>query len=375
MLIPFIDLLAQYNSIKKEIDKAIHSVIKSGKFILGPDVEFLEKEVANYCGTRYAVGTASGTDAILLSLLSCNIGPGDEVITTPFTFIATTETIIHCGAKPVFVDIDPRTYNIDAGKIPFKITKKTKAILPVHLFGHSCDMDKIMEIANKHKLKVIEDCAQAMGSLYNGKHVGSIGDTGALSFFPTKNLGCFGDGGMVITNNKKIADKIKILRNHGSLKKYYYNLNGFNSRLDTIQAAVLRVKLRYLSKWIKKRQRIASLYTGILNNHNVITPYIAPYANHSFNYYTIRVPNGRRDRMKEYLLSKGISTEIYYPLCLHLQDVYKSLGFKRGAFPIAEKLQEEVLSLPVYPELTENTINEALKNIQKHIGIICQPNL
>lgn len=352
-MIPFVDLTTQYNSIKKEIDGAIQRVVKSGKFILGPDVELLEKEIASYCGTRYAVGVASGTDALLLSLLSCGISPGDEVITTPFTFIATAESIIHCGARPVFVDIDPRTYNIDPEKIPSKITKKTKAILPVHLFGHSCDMDPIMHIAKKNKLKVIEDCAQAMGSLYKNRHVGSIGDSGCLSFFPTKNLGCFGDGGMVITNNKKIAEKVRILRNHGAEKKYHYILNGFNSRLDTLHAAVLRVKLKHLDNWIKKRQRIAEIYTNLLSN--IITPYIAPYTRHSFNYYTIRIPNGNRDKIQQRLTRKGISAEIYYPICLHKE---------RGSLPVSERYQDEVLSLPIYPELTEDYIKQICLNLQ-----------
>lgn len=355
MRIPFIGLQAQYKSIKKEIDNAVKSVVDSGRFILGPDVQLLEKEIASYCGAKYAAAAASGTDAIHLALLACGINPGDEVITTPFTFVATTESIIHCGAKPVFVDIDPYTYNIDPDKISSKITKKTKAILPVHLFGQSADMNKIMAIAKKHKLKVIEDCAQAMGSFYKNRHVGSIGGAGALSFFPTKNLGCFGDGGMVITNNKQIAEKTRKLRNHGSDKKYYYDSNGFNSRLDTIQAAIIRVKLRQLNKWIEKRRQAAEYYTKLLSGANVITPYSADYAKHSFNYYTIRLKN--RNEVQKRLSLNGIPSEIYYPLCLHLQEVYKNLGYKKGSLPIAEQCQDEVLSLPIYPELSKKEIS------------------
>lgn len=351
MIIPFVNLKAQFNPF---IERAIHNVIRSGRFILGPEVNSVEKEIAAYCGAKYAAGAASGTDALLLSLISCGIGPGDEVITTPFTFIATTESIIRCGARPVFVDIDPRTYNIDAEKILPAITKKTKAILPVHLFGHSCDMDPIMQTAKRHKLKVIEDCAQAMGSLYKNRHVGSIGDSGCLSFFPTKNLGCFGDGGMVITNSKKIAEKVRILRNHGAMKKYHYVADGFNSRLDSIQAAVLRIKLKHLDKWIKKRGEIAALYTKLLTG--VIPPYTAPYTRHSFNYYTIRVPN--RDKVQKLLAKNGISTEIYYPICLHK---------KRRALFFSEKYKDEVLSLPVYPGLTEKEIVRICKLINEAV--------
>jgi len=367
MKISFIDLQKQYKSIKKQIDKAISSVVVSGKFILGPDVEMLENEIAEYCGTEHAVGVASGTDALHLALLGAGIKSGDEVITTPFTFIATTETIAHCGAIPVFVDIDPITYNIDISQIKNKITSKTKAILPVHLFGHACNMDEIMNIANANKIKVIEDCAQAMGTTYKNRHVGSIGDAGTLSFFPTKNLGCYGDGGMVITNSHEIAEKIKQLRNHGSYKKYYYNANGFNSRLDSIQAAILRVKLKNLNKWIKKRREIAKLYTQLLKNSNITCPSEENYTTHSFNYYTIKIPGNCRTAIQKDLIENGIPSEIYYPQSLHLQEAYNYLNYKKGSLPVAEKCQDEVLSLPIYPELSTKEVKYICKIINKII--------
>lgn len=367
MQIPFVDLNTQHKPIRKEIDAAIKSVIKSGKFIFGPEVEKFEKETAEYCGTKFAVSVASGTDAIKIALLSCGIEKGDEVITTPFTFIATSETIILCGAKPVFADIDPSTCNIDPAKIESLITKKTKAILPVHLFGHSCDMDKIKKIAKKYNLKIIEDCAQSMGTLYKGKQTGSLGNAGALSFFPSKNLGCFGDGGMVVTNNSETAEKAKIFRNHGQIKKYHYSLHGYNSRLDTIQAAVLSIKLKHLNKWIEKRQTAALTYNKYLANTEIITPSSAPYTTHSFNYYTIKIP-GKRNQIKESLAEKGIYTEIYYPLSLHLQEVYKNLGYKLGDFPNAELCQNEVLSLPMHPELKEKQIKYICECILDNIG-------
>jgi dTDP-4-amino-4,6-dideoxygalactose transaminase len=365
MKISFIDLQKQYKSIKKNIDKTVSSVIQSGKFILGPDVELLEKEIAKYCGTEYAVAVASGTDALHLALLGAGIKQGDEVITTPFTFIATTETIAHCGAIPVFVDIDPVTFNIDVSKIKSKITNKTRAILPVHLFGHACNMDDIMNIATSNNLKVIEDCAQAMGTTYKAKHVGSIGDAGTLSFFPTKNLGCYGDGGMIITNTKELAEKLKQLRNHGSYQKYYYNTNGFNSRLDSIQAAILRVKLKNIAKWIKKRREIARLYTQLLKNPFIIPPYAEKYTSHSFNYYTIKIQNGSRSEIQKFLAENGIPSEIYYPQSLHLQEAYNYLNYKKGDFPVAEKCQNEVLSLPIYPELSTKEVKYICKTINK----------
>jgi len=366
MNIPLVDLKAQYELIKSEIDKAVQEVIQSGQFILGPEVEAFESEVAAYCGTKYAVGVASGTDALQLAFLACSIKPGDEVITTPFTFIATAETIAKCGATPVFADIDPKTYNIDPAKLESKISHKTKAILPVHLYGQSADMSPIVELARKYNLKVIEDCAQALGAECRGKKVGSIGDVGCLSFFPSKVLGAYGDGGMIVTNNPGIAERAKILRNHGCREKYYHLIHGFNSRLDSLQAAILRVKLKHLNDWIKMRRQKASLYSQLLEGIvDIEPPYVASDSYHIFNYYTIRLsPRLDRGKLKEFLSSQGVGTAIYYPLSLHLQEVYKSLDYKLGDFPESERAQGEVLSIAIYPELEDRQIERIVKQIE-----------
>jgi len=370
MNIPLVDLKAQYRRIKSEIDKAVQEVIQSGQFILGPEVEAFESEVAAYCGTKYATGVASGTDALQLTLLACGIRPGDEVITTPFTFSATAETIAKCGATPVFADIDPKTYNIDPAELESKISHKTKAILPVHLYGQSVDMSPIMEFTRKYNLKIIEDCAQALGAEYRSEKVGSIGDVGCLSFFPSKVLGAYGDGGMIVTSNPDIAERVKILRNHGCREKYYHLIHGFNSRLDSLQAAILRIKLRHLDDWIKMRRQKASLYSQLLEEIvDIVPPYVASYGYPVFSYYTIRL-NSRlsRDKLGEFLGSQGVATAIYYPLSLHLQEVYKPLGYKPGDFPQSEGAQGEVLSLPMYPELEDQEIEE----IAKQIEIFCE---
>ncbi len=358
MPIPLTDLKKQFETIQQEIDAAVKEVLQETKFILGPQVKLLEEEIARYFGTKLAVGAASGTDALVLSLLAAGITNGDEVITTPFTFIATTEAICRAGAKPVFCDIDYETYNIDADKIEAKITKRTKAILPVHLYGLPCEMDKILSLAKKHNLKVIEDCAQAFGSEYREKKVGSLGDAACLSFFPGKTLGCYGDGGMVITNDERIAKTVKTLCNHGSTVKYHYLMHGFNSRMDTLQAAILRVKLKHIDKWIDARIDNAACYNRMLgDNHGVLAPEVPDYTRHSFNYYTVRLKKNR-DLVQEHLKKNGIASAIYYPLCLHLQEIYKDLDYHPGDFPIAEKAQDEVLSLPMYPELTGEQIEE-----------------
>ena len=367
MFIPLVDLKAQYNPIKKEIDDAIQKVIERGQFILGTEVKALEEEIASYLGVEYAIGVASGTDALHLALVACGIKPGDEVITTPFTFIATTEVIANCGAIPVFVDIEPKTYNINPDKIESKISPKTKAIIPVHLYGQPANMNPVLELAGKYNLRVIEDCAQALGTEYKGKKVGSLGDAACLSFFPSKVLGAYGDGGMVVTNNSEIAEKVKMLRNHGCKEKYYHLIPGFNSRLDELQAAILRVKLRYLDKWNELRRQKALTYSRLLAEiEEIELPYIAPYSYHIFNYYTIRLRNGRgnRDKLRQYLNSQGIATAIYYPISLHLQEVYKSLGGNPGDFSESERAQEEVLTLPMYPELNEEQIGLIAKTIQ-----------
>ncbi|PIP17113.1 MAG: transcriptional regulator [Candidatus Portnoybacteria bacterium CG23_combo_of_CG06-09_8_20_14_all_37_13] len=369
----FLNLTKQYKSIKREIDFAIKRVLESGNFIGGEEVEGFENEMAKFCGTKYAVGVNSGTDALFLSLKALGINEGDEVITTPFTFIATAEIIANCGAKPVFVDIDPKTFNIDPNSVlkylsTLRTKKRPKAIIPVHLFGQIADMDRIMRIARKYKLYVIEDAAQAIGAEYKGKKAGSIGDVGCFSFFPSKNLAAYGDGGMVVTNNKKIADKIRLLRNHGSSpKEKYLNLIvGTNSRLDALQAAILRVKLKYLPKWSKKRAEKATYYSTHLvtqSPNDLVTPYIAPGHTHIFHQYTIRTKN--RDQLKKYLEKNGIPTMIYYPLPLHFQPAFKYLSYKKADFPEAEKAAKEVLSLPIYPELKKAEQDFIIRKIKE----------
>jgi len=299
-------------------------------------------------------------------LVSLGVGKEDEVITTPFTFIATAEAISRTGARPVFCDIEYNTFNIDPDKIEAKITKRTKAIIPVHLYGLPCDMDKIMDISKEHNLKIIEDCAQSFGSEYKGRKVGSLGDIGCFSFFPGKNLGCYGDGGMIVTSDANIAENIKCLRNHGSTDRYHYRMHGFNSRLDTVQAAILKVKLKYINKWIDLRIKNANYYNGLLKDTSFVIPVSQDGIKHSFNYYTIRIKKNR-DLIQKNLKENNVTCAIYYPLCLHLQDIYKDLGYEQGDFPIAEQSQGEVLSLPMYPELTKEQILEIMNAIKKGI--------
>lgn len=367
------DLKSQYDSIKPAIDAAIQSVINESSFIQGKQVSLLEEEIARYFGVKFAVGVASGTDALVLALIALGIGHNDEVITTPFTFIATAEAISRVGAKPVFCDIEPDNYNIDPDKIEEKITSRTKALLPVHLYGMPCQMHKIMAIVKQYNLKLVEDCAQSFGSEYKNKKVGSFGDCGCLSFFPAKTLGCYGDGGMIITDKEEVAQKAKILRNHGSDKKYYYGMHGFNSRLDTLQAAILRVKLKYIDEWINKRIENAKYYNELLEGlSSIVVQGLSPKGTvpehteykHTFNYYTIRIQNNKRQDIQNRLKEKGIPSAIYYPLCLHLQEVYKALGYKKGDFPVAEQTQEEVLALSMCPELTKAQIQQIVKVIK-----------
>jgi dTDP-4-amino-4,6-dideoxygalactose transaminase len=368
-LIPFIDLKAQHEVIKEELDAAIRQVSDHCQFILGPEVRAFEQELAEYCGTGYAVGVASGTDAIRLALLACGVGEGDEVITTPFTFVSTIETVIECGAVPVFADIEPDGFNIDPLKIEEKITPRTRAILPVHLYGRAADMGPIMELAGKHRLKVIEDCAQALGTEYDGRKVGAVGDAGCLSFFPTKNLGAFGDAGAVITGNPETAETVRMLGKHGGKVSYFYNLVGFNSRLDTLQAAILSVKLKYLDEWISQRRNKAGLYNRLLTGiEGIYLPEPDRAGRHSFNYYTIRVDSVlSRNKLREYLTSKGIQTIVYYPLSLHLQEAYKFLGYKPGDFPESERAQEEVISLPLYPVMSEEHVEEVSAAVKQFV--------
>ncbi|MCL5774007.1 MAG: DegT/DnrJ/EryC1/StrS family aminotransferase [Firmicutes bacterium] len=354
MNIPILDLKEQYQSIKSEINEAVGKVLGETQFILGPEVKKLEEEIAEFIGTKYAVGVASGTDALHLALRAMGVGKGDEVITTPFTFIATAETVLLAGAVPVFADINPDTFNIDPESIEKKLTSKTKAIIPVHLYGQCADMDKIMNIARKHNLKVLEDCAQSFGAEFKGKKAGSFGDTSAFSFFPTKNLGCFGDGGMVLTNSEEVAENLKMLRGHGSKVRYYHDIEGFNSRLDTLQAAILRVKLKYINEWNEKRRNAAHLYNKLIKDSGVKTPVESGEGKHVYHQYTIKCK--KRNELKDFLAGAGITSMIYYPLSLHQQKVFECLGYKKGDFPRSEKVQDEVLSLPIFPELGEERI-------------------
>ncbi len=362
MQIPFFDLKKQFTLLEKEIKSALDEVFKTQQFILGPNVDALEKTIASYCRTKYAIGVASGSDALLLSLMSLGIGTGDEVIIPPFTFFATAGSVSRLGAIPVFVDIDPDTYNIDPSKIEERITPKTKAIIPVHLFGQCADMAPILRIAKEREIYVIEDAAQALGAEYKPdknsypRRAGEMGDLGCLSFYPTKNLGAFGDGGMVVTNNPSLAERIQLLRAHGSKPKYFHKLIGINSRLDAIQAAILNVKFKYLDKWTEKRQKRAERYNELFQElissvEGFKIPVIQYENRHIFNQYVIRVP--QRDSLKRFLESEGIGTDIYYPLPLHIQECYSFLGYGRGDLPVSEKASEEVLALPIYPELTD----------------------
>ncbi len=375
MKIPLLDLKSQHKTIEEEIDRVVEEVLESGHYILGPNVRALEEEIADYCQVKYAVGVASGTDALRLSLLSLGVGKGDEVIVTPFTFIATAEVITQVGARPTFIDIEEKSFNLDPAEIEQALTSRTKAIIPVHLYGQAVDMSKIMHTAEKHGLKVIEDVAQAFGTEYHGwagrpRKLGSIGDVGCLSFFPTKNLGGYGDGGMVLTNDPEVARRIKMLRVHGQDSDCGHSLLGYNSRLDELQAAILRVKLRHVDKWTRMRRQNASLYNELFSSSAVPVriPFQVSYARHSFCVYTIRTP--QRDRLRDYLRKKGIETKIYYPLPLHLQKVYRNLGYSDLDFPIAERASTEVLSLPIYPELREAQIELVVKEVKKFFHCI-----
>jgi dTDP-4-amino-4,6-dideoxygalactose transaminase len=360
--VPLLDLRAQYATIRDEIHAAMDRVIESQHFILGPEVEALEHEVAAYSQCRHGIGVSSGTDALLVALMAIDLKLGDEVITTPYTFFATAGSIARLGARPVFVDIDPRTYNIDPAGIEAAITPRTKAILPVHLFGQMADMDPIMETARRHNLFVIEDAAQAIGAEYKGRRAGSIGHLGCLSFFPSKNLGGFGDGGMVITNDTDLADKVKLLRGHGAKPKYYHKVVGGNFRLDALQAAVLRVKLMHLDAWTAGRQRNAATYrrlfaeaginhqsSGVSDRFPVVMPQDAGSGRHIYNQFVIRCEG--RDALMAHLKQRGVGTEIYYPVPLHLQECFTHLGHRSGDFPASEAAAKQTLALPIYPEL------------------------
>jgi UDP-N-acetyl-3-dehydro-alpha-D-glucosamine 3-aminotranferase len=360
--IPPLDLKAQWLSVKDEISAAINAVVESQQFILGPQVQALEEEIARYCGTKFAVGVASGTDALLLALHAAGVGPGDEVLLPTFSFIATADSVSLLGAIPVFVDIDPSTFAINPAQLEAKISPRTRAILPVHLYGHPADMDPINAIAQRHNLKVIEDNAQAIGAKYKDRKTGGVGDLGCISFFPSKNLGAYGDGGMIVTNSEAYSKHLRVLRNHGSPQKYFATEQGWNSRLDEIQAAILRVKLRHLDNWGAARRKNASSYAQLLKTiPGVITPVEAPWAEHVYHQYTIRVPN--RDRIQSALTEQSIGTTVYYPTPMHLQPVFAKLRYRAGDLPQAEQAAKEVLSLPIFAELTSEQIHRVVAAI------------
>jgi len=403
--VPILDLTRQYKTIKPEIDAAVANVLASGRFILGPEVKAFEEEIAKYAGAKHAIGVASGTDAILLSLKAFGIGPGDAVIVPSFTFFATAGVVHNVGATPVFADINPKTFNLDPADVrrilessPTNPTNSmnpinssvVKAIIPVHLYGQMADMDEIMAIAKEYNIAVVEDAAQAIGAEYRGgvhssqlneanephelnglvSKAGTIGDLGCFSFFPTKNLGAYGDGGMIVTDDDALAERVRILRVHGSKPKYYHRMVGTNSRLDAIQAAILRVKLPHLDGWTAARQRVAAGYDEMLQDvHGIEVPYRAPDRTHIFHQYTIRVLNGKRDALQKYLKEHGIGTFVYYPLPLHLQECFQDLGYKNGDLPESERASQEVLSLPVFPELTEEEQEFVIHNIRTFFGI------
>lgn len=368
MKMPLVDLVAQYHSIQHEIDAVVHNVLEGGSFILGSNVVSLEEEIADYLGVRHAVGVASGTDALVLALRAFGIGPGDEVIVPVHSFFATAEAVSQVGATPSFVDSDSRTYCIDGAQLEESITSRTKGIIPVHLYGHPADMEPIQEIARRRGLKVIEDNAQALGAEYKGRKTGSLGDAGCLSFFPSKNLGGYGDGGMVVTDDLIVAEKVRKLRTHGWGKKYYPEMIGYNSRLDEIQAAVLRVKLRHLDVWNQRRREIASRYDRVLADSGVETPLEASYARHVYHLYVIRVPH--RESVQEYLSSLGIASGVYYPWPLHLLAPYQDLGYRPGTFPGAERASKENLAIPLYPEMTDEQIKAIVGGVMEAIGLV-----
>ena len=351
MKVPLLDLKRQYQTIKPELDEAILNVLGHAQFILGPEVKQFEEKAAAFCGVKHAIGVASGTDALLLALRACGVGPGDEVITSTFSFFASAGVISRLGAVPVFADIDPKTYNVTAEQIAKKVTSKTKAIMPVHLYGQMADMDPIMELTNSKKLPVIEDAAQAIGAQYKGKKAGTIGRFGCFSFFPSKNLGGLGDGGMVTCSSGEDAEMVRKLRVHGSKPKYFHGIVGYNSRLDTLQAAALAVKLKHLASWTEGRRKKAARYNQLLTGVPVEVPLEPGYNYHIYHQYTLAVP--KRDELRKFLTELEVGTEIYYPLPLHQQECYLSLGYKKGSLPAAEKRAGEVLSLPIFPELTD----------------------
>ncbi len=366
MQVKLLDLVRQYETLRDEVGEALDEVFSSQQFILGVKVRELEESIASFCGVRHAVGVASGSDALLISLMALGIGPGDEVVTTPYTFFSTASSITRLGARPVFVDINPRTYNIDPAGVREALSGKTKAILIVHLFGQMCDMNPILRAASDRGIPVIEDACQAIGSAYRGRPAGSIGRAGCFSFFPTKNLGGCGDGGMIVTDDRDLAERARSLRVHGSRKRYYHEAVGINSRLDEIQAAVLSVKLRYLEKWNEERREHAAFYDTALGElDGIVIPRAESNSLHTYHQYVIRA--GRRDALMDFLRERGIGCEVYYPIPLHLQECFSFLGEARGDLPEAERAAREALALPVYPELTTAEQTYVVERIREFV--------
>lgn len=372
--VPFIDLVAQYQTIKPQVQEAVDSVLESQTFVLGEQVEILEQKIADYCDSRFAIGCASGTDALILSLMALDIGPGDEVITTPFTFFATASSIYRTGARPVFVDIDPRTYNLDPEQVERAITERTKAIMPVHLFGQCADMEPIWRMAVRSGISVIEDACQAIGAEYRGRRAGVLGTVGCFSFFPTKNLGGAGDGGIITTDDPELAKRLKRLRVHGDVGQYQHVEVGLNSRLDTLQAAILSVKMDHIDAWSDGRARNAARYCNLLESHGLLEQLDLPLADpdhrHVYNQFTIRVRNGHRDELLKRLREQQIGCAIYYPIPLHQQQCFRSLGYSEGDFPVAEQAAREVLALPIFTELTERQQDRVVDGIVSSLAAI-----
>jgi dTDP-4-amino-4,6-dideoxygalactose transaminase len=363
--VPYLDLKAQYQSIKPEIDAAVARVLESAQFVLGSEVATFEQEFAAFCGAKDCIALNSGTSALHLALLAAGVGPGDEVITVPFTFVASVAAVIYTGARPVLVDIDPRSFNMDPSAIESAITPRTKAILPVHLYGQTADMDPILEIARKHSLIVIEDAAQAHGARYRGKPAGSIGDIACFSFYPTKNLGAYGEGGAVTTSNPEYAKKIRVLRDWGQDSKYHHVLRGYNYRMEGLQGAILRVKLRHLEQWTQSRRAVASQYDHLLADCGLELPAQIPGARHVYHVYTVRADD--RNALQAALRAEGIQTAVHYAIPAHLQPAYADLGYTAGCLPQSEAAAEHVLSLPIYPELTQEAITKVAAAVRKSI--------
>jgi len=364
--VPFLNLAAQQAALKDELLPVVESVLASARYVLGPNVAAFEQELAAFCGARFGVGVNSGSDALTLALRALDIGPGDEVITTPFTYIAPAESIHQLGAKIVFADIDPRTFLLDPAQVAAQITPRTRAILPVHLFGQAAPMDPLQVLAQPQGIQLVEDCAQAIGARYRGQPVGSLGRLGCFSFYPTKNLGAAGDGGMVLTSDETLARRLKMLRVHGVERRYFHELHGFNSRLDELQAAILRVKLRHLEVWNGRRAAIAGQYTAGLADLPLELPVTAPTNRHVFHVYAVLAD--RRDELQQFLADRGVSTLIYYPRPLHLQAVYAGVGWREGDFPVAEAVSRRILPLPIYPELTDAQVRFLVENVREFFG-------